>query len=82
MHEAQPQIYRSVYSLHMGLTSFDTLRAEPFQIVFNGLDFDLKLDWNTLMPTTTANVSFLFFFSSPLMTNSNQFILVEVLTFY
>lgn len=64
MHDVQPRIYGSVSSLHMGCTSSDTLRAEPLQIVFNGLDFGLKLDWNTLMPTTTDNASSLFFPSS------------------
>lgn len=61
MHDAYPLIYRSASSLHMGYTCSDTLRAEPFQIVFNGLDFGLKLDWNALMPTTADTASFLFF---------------------
>ena len=57
MNDAHPLIYKSASSLHMGCTSSDTLRAEPFQIVFNGLDLVLKLDWNTLMPTTADTAS-------------------------
>lgn len=63
MHDAHPLIYRSASSSHMGCTSSGTLRAEPFQIVFNGLDFGLKLDWNTLMPTPAADTASSVFFS-------------------
>ena len=62
MHGAHLLIYRSGSSLHMDCTSSDTLRAEPFQITFNGLDLALKLDWNTLMPTTADTTSSYFFF--------------------
>lgn len=75
MQDAQPLIYRSASSLHMGCTSSVTLRAEPFQIVFNSLYFGLKLDWNRLMPTTAANASSLYFF---LLLNNNKQQLVSL----
>lgn len=80
MHNVHPPIYRSASSLHMGCTSSDTLRAEPFQIVFNGLDLGLKLDWNILMPTADTASSY-FFLSFRITTNSNQFTLVKCLLF-
>lgn len=82
MRDAHPLIYRSASSLHMGCTSSGTLRAEPFQIVFNGLDLGLKLDWNTLMRTPAADAaSSVFFLSFSITTNNNQFISVKVLAF-
>lgn len=82
MHGAHSLIYRSASSLHMGCTYSDTLTAEPFQIVFNGMDSVLKLDWNTLIPTTADTASSLFFFLYfRVTTNNNQFVSVEVLIF-
>jgi len=71
MHDAYLLIYRSASSLRMDCTSSDTLRAEPFQITFNGLDLALKLGWNTLMPTTLILHHPIFFLSLRITTKNN-----------
>lgn len=81
MHDAHPLIYRSASSLHMDCISSDTLRAEPFQVTCNGLDLALKLDWNTLMPTTADTASSYFFLSLRITTKNNRFTLVKCLLF-
>lgn len=82
MHDAHPLIYRSASSLHMVCISSDTLRAEPFQVTFNGLDLALKLDWNTLMPTTVDTALSYFFLSLRITTKKQSIYLGKLLAFY
>lgn len=76
MHDAYPSICKSTSS-PTGCATSDTPGAEPSQIVLNGWDFRLKLDWRTLM-SITADISvppFSLFFR--ITTHNNHCISVE-----